>query len=123
MRYECSQRKKNILTTYDPTQLQPIIGHQVLVTLCVIPCYKIICIKNSVCAKGDNFFGIQQIAINSDKGIIENPQFIDEFERIYKGFIFVYSWDYIDITPETFQVHARNIPAKEASHNLIYSLK
>ena len=40
--------KTIILETYDPTQLQPIRGRSFLVSPCVIPCYKIIPIKNSV---------------------------------------------------------------------------
>ena len=34
--------------TYDPTQLQPINGHPFLVSPNLIPCYKIVQIKNSV---------------------------------------------------------------------------
>ena len=43
--------EKNILETYNPTQLQPIIGRQFLVSPCIIPCYKTIPIKNSVRAQ------------------------------------------------------------------------
>ena len=64
-----------------------------------IPCCKIIDIKNSVCAQDDNFFSIQQISRKSYKELIENSQLIDEFERICKGFTFVYSWDDTEITP------------------------
>ena len=46
---------KFILSTYEPTQLQQIIGRPFLVYPCVIPCYKIILIKNSVHAQDDNF--------------------------------------------------------------------
>ena len=44
-----------IIKTYDPTQLQPIRGRPFLVSPCVIPCYKIIPIKNSICAQDDVF--------------------------------------------------------------------
>ena len=50
--------KKN-LATYDQTQLQPIRGHSFMVYPCVIPCYKIIPIKNYVRAQDDNFSRIQ----------------------------------------------------------------
>ena len=56
-----------ILATYDPKQLQPIRGRPFQVSLCVIPCYKIISIKNSVRAQGDNCFRIQHIARKSYK--------------------------------------------------------
>ena len=55
------KRKNFLIATYDPTQLQPIRGRQFLVYPCVIPCYKIIPIKNSVCAQDDKFSRIQQI--------------------------------------------------------------
>ena len=48
---------------------------------------------------------------------------IDEFERLCEGFTFVDSWDDPEITPETFRIYAKNVPAKEASRNLIYSVK
>ena len=38
--------KNFVLETYNPTQLQPIIGRPFMVSPCVIPCYKIIPIKN-----------------------------------------------------------------------------
>ena len=52
--------KKNILATYNPTQLQPIRGSTFMVPPCVIPWYKIIPIKNSVRAKDDNFSGFNR---------------------------------------------------------------
>ena len=48
---------------------------------------------------------------------------IDEFERLFKGFIFVYLLDDPEITSETFQIYAVNVPAKESSHNFIYYVK
>ena len=50
------------VSTYDPTQLQPIRGHPFLVSPNVIPCYKIVQIKHSVRAQNPDFFRIQQIA-------------------------------------------------------------
>ena len=47
--------KKILLEIYDPTQLQTIRGRPFLVSPCVIPCYKIIPIKNSVRTQDDNF--------------------------------------------------------------------
>ena len=50
---------KFILATYNPTQLQTVRGRLFLVYPCVIPCYKIIPIKNYVRAQDDNFSRIQ----------------------------------------------------------------
>ena len=46
---------KFLIATYNPTQLQPIRGRPFLVSPCVIPCYKIIPIRNCVCAQDDFF--------------------------------------------------------------------
>ena len=89
----------------------------------VIPCYKIIPIKNSFCSQDDNFFGFQQIAINGYKELINNPHLIDKFKRLCEGFTFVNSWDDLEMTPKMFRIYARNVPAKEASRNFIYSVK
>ena len=109
--------------TYDPTQLQPIRGHPFLVSPSIIPCYKIVPIKNSVRAQKGNFFRTQQIARKSYKELIENSQLINEFENLCVGFSFVDSWNDPQITPDTFRVYARNVPAREASRNLIHSVE
>ena len=49
------KEEKNLLETCNPTQLQPIRGCSFLVSPCVIPCYKIIPIKNSVHSQDNNF--------------------------------------------------------------------
>ena len=63
---------KFILATYDPTQLQPIRGRPFLLSPCVIPCYKIIPIKNSFSAQDDKIFRTQKIARNTYKELIDN---------------------------------------------------
>jgi hypothetical protein len=111
------------VSTYDPTQLQPIRGHPFLVSPNVIPCYKIVQIKHSVRAQNPDFFRIQQIARKNYKELLENPQLIAEFEQLCDGFTFVPSWDSPLITHDTFRIYARNIPAKEASRNFVTSVK
>ena len=53
-------KEKKILAIYVLTKLQPIRGHPFLVSPCVIPCYKIISIKNSLCTQDDNFSGFNR---------------------------------------------------------------
>ena len=77
------KEEKNLLETCNPTQLQPIRGRSFMVSPCVIPCYKIIPIKNSVSAQ-DYFFRITQISRNSYKELIDNPQLIDGFNGSVK---------------------------------------
>ena len=78
-----TKEKIYILVTYNQTQIQPIIGRQFMVSPCIIPCYKIIPIKNSIRAQDDKFSTIQKISINSYKEIIQNSRLIDEFERLF----------------------------------------
>ena len=47
--------------TYDPTQLQPIRGHPFLASPSIIPCYKIVPIKNSVRAQEGKFSGLNRL--------------------------------------------------------------
>ena len=114
---------KFVLATYDPTQLQPVRGRPFLVSPCIIPCYKIVSIKNSVRAQDDNFFRIQQIARHNYQDLIDNSHLIDEFVDLCNGFTFVDNWEDPEITPDTFCIYARNVPAKEASRNFIRSVE
>ena len=118
-----STKEKNLLSIYNPIEIQPIRGRPFLVFPRVIPYCKIIPIKNYVRAQDDNFFRIQHIGRNSYKKLIDNSQLIDEFERLFKFFTLVDSWDDPEINPEMFLIYAINLPAKEASCNFIYSVK
>ena len=55
---------KCIIATYNPTQLQPIRGHPCILSPCVIPCYKIISIKNYFRVQYDNFSGFNRLLEN-----------------------------------------------------------
>ena len=48
---------------------------------------------------------------------------INEFENLCLDFSFVDSWNDPQITPDTFRIYARNIPAKEESRNFIHSVE
>eukprot|EP00957_Ditylum_brightwellii_P112261 8559092-Ditylum_brightwellii.AAC.1 len=95
------------LGAYGPTQLQPIWGHPFLLSPCNIPCYKI---DSTDCKK--NY-----------KELIDNEQLVDDFNNLCDGFTFVDSWDDAEITPDTFRIYARNVPAKEALYNFIQSVE
>ena len=64
-----------LLAIYDPTQLQPIRGRPFIVSPCVITYYKIIPIKNSVCAQDDNFPGFKIL-----------------LETVIKKLLIIHSW-------------------------------
>ena len=65
-----STNGKNVLATYNPTQLQPIIGRPFLFPPFVIPCYKITPIKNSVREQDDNLSGFNRLLEKSVKKLL-----------------------------------------------------
>ena len=65
-----------ILAIYEPTQLQPFRGHPFLVQPCVIPCYKIIPIKDSVCAQDNNFSGFNRFLEAFIKNLLINHRLL-----------------------------------------------
>ena len=69
------------------------------------------------------FLAFNRLAENIHKELIENSQLVDGFAQLCEGFSFVYLWDHPEITSETFQIYAINVPAKEAPCNFIYSVK
>ena len=121
--YNIYKARKLVIATYDPTQLQPIKSQPLLVSPNIIPCYKIIQIRHSVRTQNHNFYRLQQIARMNYKELNDNADVINEFEQLCEGFTYVESWDDPKITPDTFRIYARNIPAKEASRNFVESVK
>ena len=109
--------------TYDPTQLQPIQGRPLLVSLNIIPCYKVVPIKHFVRTQDSSFFRLQQIARLSYNELRESEDLQYEFERLCEKFTFADSWDDPSITPGTFRIYAKNIPAKTASKDFVRSVK
>lgn len=114
---------KLIFATYDPTQLQPIQGRPFLVSPNIIPCYKVVPIKHSVRAQNHDFYRLQQIARMDYKELRDNPHLIDEFETLCEGFTFVESFSAEEITPDTFRIYARNVPAKESVKDFVASVR
>ena len=53
--------EKHILETYGQRQLQPVKGRPFTLSSCVIPCYKIIPIKNYIRAQDDIFLGFYRL--------------------------------------------------------------
>lgn len=111
------------IATFDPTQLQPIRGKPFLVSPNILPCFNIVQIKHSVRAQDSNFYRLQEIARMSYRELENNPELIEEFKELCDGFTFVDSWADEKITPETFRIYARQIPAKQASKDFIESVK
>ena len=68
--------EKLLLATCNPTQLQLIRGRPFLVSPCVIPCYKIIPIKNSVRSQDDNFSGFNRLLEKVIKDLLRINNYI-----------------------------------------------
>lgn len=111
------------ICTMDNSQLQPVNGRPFLSSANVIPCYKMINICKSVRASGDEqFFRLQQLSRMNYSVFRDRPELIDEFKLLCNGFTFVDCWNDPLITPSTFRVYPKQVPAKEASRYFLSSV-
>ena len=110
-----------IICTMDHTQIQPIDGRPFLTSIHIIPCFKMVELESSMRASGDQpYQRIQQIARYNYSKFIRNPALIDEFITLCSNhFTFLDSWDHEAISPTTFRLYSRRVPAKEASKQFI----
>ena len=108
---------KLLIGTCDPTQIQPINARPLLTSTNVTPCYTIVPISTSVRTHEGIFSGCNKLI--DYRVLKENYDLTNEFEQLCDGFTFVDSWNDDKITPETFRIHARNVPVKEASRNFV----
>lgn len=78
------------IATMDHSQLQPIKGRPFLTNPNVISCYKLVALNYSVRACNDaNFFRLQQISRYDYDRFDTEPELIDEFKNLCRGFTFV----------------------------------
>jgi predicted GIY-YIG superfamily endonuclease len=110
-----------IMFTIDHTQIQPFDARPFLTSIHVIPCFRMVALETSVRAGGDlTFFRIQQIARFPYWMFEENPGLIDEFIQLLSdNFTFVDDWTSELITPSTYRLYSKKIPAKEAAQQFI----
>lgn len=110
--------------TMDHSQLQPIIGRPFLTNPNVILCYKLLSLKRSVRAANDErFYRLQQITRLDYDEFERNSNLEEEFRQLARGFTFVDDWNDRRITPTTFRVYAKQVPAKEAAKNFLASVR
>lgn len=78
---------------------------------------------NSIRAIGDAAFQrIQELARFNYIKFEEEPDLIDEFVRLLlvsENFTFIDNWNDEQITPSTYRLYGRRIPAKEAARQFI----
>ena len=97
----------------DHTQIQPIEGHPFLTSCHIIPCYKMVVLRNSVRAHYDpDFKRIQEIARYNYRTIKNDPEIVNEYiELCSEKFTFVENWDDDNILPSTMRLYSKTVPA------------
>jgi hypothetical protein len=111
-----------IICTLDHTQIQPVKGRPFLTSTHIIPCFKMVSFVNSIRASGDAAFQkIQELARFNYIIFEEEPDLIDEFVRLLvsENFTFIDNWNDEQITPSTYRLYGRRVPAKEAARQFI----
>ena len=110
-----------IICTLDHTQIQPVQGRPFLTSTHIIPCFKMVSFENSIRASGDaNFQRIHKIAKFNYMRYEQEPELIDEFVRLASEHLtFVDNWNDEIITPSTYRLYGRRVPAKEAARQFI----
>jgi hypothetical protein len=111
-----------IICTLDHTQIQLVKGRPFLTSTHIIPCFKMVSFVNSIRASGDAAFQkIQELARFNYIIFEEEPDLIDEFVRLLvsENFTFIDNWNDEQITPSTYRLYGRRVPAKEATRQFI----
>jgi hypothetical protein len=111
-----------IICTLDHTQIQLVKGRPFLTSTHIIPCFKMVSFVNSIRASGDAAFQkIQELARFNYIIFEEEPDLIDEFVRLLvsENFTFIDNWNDEQITPSTYRLYGRRVPAKEAARQFI----
>eukprot|EP00957_Ditylum_brightwellii_P089253 6796714-Ditylum_brightwellii.AAC.1 len=106
-----------IFGSMDHTQIQPINAHLFLTSTHVITCFKMVSMSTSVRSSGDPFNKrIQQICQHNHSILSQNPQLIEEFlTLVSENCAFVENWNDEAITPSTYRLYGKRVPAKEAA--------
>jgi len=108
--------------TMDHTQLQPVQGRPFLTQPHIISCYNMVELEHSVRAHNDyNFQRLQYITRLPSNKLDDDT--INEFKRLCEGFTFVSDWTDLNISPSTYRIYARQVPAKEATNNFMTSIR
>ena len=114
-----------LIFTIDHTQIQPVEGRPFLTSSHMVPCFKMVALEESVRAASDSRLKrLQQIARYNNDKFESNPRLVKEFVRLCsKTFTFVSGWDDPEITPSTFRLYSRKVPAKDATKQFVDRVK
>jgi hypothetical protein len=108
-----------IIATMDHTQIQPINAKPFLTSSHIITCFRMVNLSTSVRSSGDaTNQRIQEICRYNHATLQQNPALVNEFLRLVSyNCTFVDSWTHDAITPSTYRLYGKRVPAKEASKN------
>ena len=109
------------ICTLDHAQLQPIDGKPFLVSPMILSCYRFVRLNESVRASGDtNLQRIQRISRMNPRKLSQDNNLIIEFKNLLLGnCTFVNDWSDSIITPNTYRVYGKKLPARQASEKFI----
>jgi predicted GIY-YIG superfamily endonuclease len=104
-----------VIGTMDHLQIQPINGRPFLTANSIIPCFKMVALRNTVRATGDLYVELQSLVRRDYRDFGDEPQLLTRIRRICSDiFTFVDNWNHEKITPHTFRVFSKKFPGKEA---------
>ena len=114
-----------IISTIDHTQLQPVNGRPFLLSTHVITCFKMVKLRTSVRAVGDqDYQRLQQIIRIHYSKYIEQPELLDELRELLANVpTYVENWSSSEITSNTYRLYARRTPANKATQSLIDNIQ
>ena len=114
-----------IISTIDHTQLQPVEGRPFLLSSHVITCFKMIKLQSSVRASDDiELQRIIQIASMHYSAYVDDPELLVEFRTLVSNTcVFVENWDSPEITPSTYRLYGKKLPANEATRQFINNVR
>ena len=114
-----------VISTMDHTQLQPVEGRPFLLSSHVITCFKMVKLETSVRAADDPALQrIQQIASKHYSLYIEDDDLLVEFRNlISETCTFVDNWNSLEITPSTYRLYGKRLPANDATKQFVDNVR
>ena len=114
-----------IISTMDHTQLQPVKGRPFLLSTHVITCFKMVKLEACVRAAGDKYFQrLQEITRIHYSCFDNDSDLLEEFKSLLRNVpTYVPNWSSPEITPDTYRLYGRKIPANDATRNLIENIR
>jgi predicted GIY-YIG superfamily endonuclease/molybdopterin converting factor small subunit len=110
-----------LVFTLDHTQILPYDARPFLTSTNLISCFRMVLLTKSVRAADDNALQrVQEISRYPFWYLVENSAVIEEFlQLISNHFTFCQDWLSPLITPDTFRLYSKRVPAKEAARQFV----